>query len=52
MAAEAGPSNAVVAAEPDVDLTVHPSGIVPQLQVRRRVQEGMEAAAVGGGERR
>lgn len=35
MAAEAGPSNAVVpAAEPEVDLTIHPSGIVPQLQVR------------------
>ena len=36
MAADgAGPSNAVVpAAEPEVDLTIHPSGIVPQLQVR------------------
>ena len=32
--AEAGPSNAVVPAEAEVDLTVHPSGIVPQLQVR------------------
>lgn len=32
--AEAGPSNAVVAAaEPEVDLSIHPSGIVPQLQV-------------------
>lgn len=35
MAAEAGPSQAVVPAEPEVDLTIHPSGIVPQLQVRR-----------------
>lgn len=35
MAAEAGPSQAVVPAEPEVDLTVHPSGIVPQLQVRQ-----------------
>lgn len=32
--AEAGPSQAVVPAEPEVDLTIHPSGIVPQLQVR------------------
>ncbi|KAI3438882.1 hypothetical protein D9Q98_001297 [Chlorella vulgaris] len=31
--ADAGPSNAVVPAqEPEVDLSVHPSGIVPQLQ--------------------
>ena len=36
--AEAGPSNAVVPAqEPEVDLTIHASGIVPQLQVRRRL---------------
>ena len=35
MAAEAG-SSAVVPVEPDVDLTVHPSGIVPQLQVAGR----------------
>jgi len=35
MATDAGASNAVVpAAEPEVDLTIHPSGIVPQLQVR------------------
>ncbi|KAI7842177.1 hypothetical protein COHA_004198 [Chlorella ohadii] len=33
MATDAGASNAVVpAAEPEVDLTIHPSGIVPQLQ--------------------
>ena len=42
--AEAEPSNAVVpAAEPEVDLAVHPSGIVPQLQVRRRVRRRVSA---------
>lgn len=42
-AAEAGPSGAVVPAEPAVDLNVHPSGIVPQLQA-----SGVAGRAWGG----